>query len=469
MLKQIESIKKKRESVPISEKASFKQSVSKILFYKTEKGNYGVDIISTCSRPYYFARLTGPALVATQRMRHYNYSLGKPIEFEDVVYRGGDSSLQYLGSTPSMSTEKQVLRSSTLEFFPVHHAGTYFLEILHVVCNSTDTSLVEDCLPDSLDALTLNKAFQIELGVSTKNTTDAISWMREKKSATLEKAISTRIQTKNSSTCDTCRNDWFDNYNLRLPKLVRHPEGPRCMVCLIGASHSRHMALAMNEAFLVRQPSCHAVHFDIKFPQEYDNSRNNVSTLIETHKCTDVIVAMGQWALSWKNGKKFQSREDFKRHMINVVDSFSHHFPETRLTLRSLHYHPLSNIILSCKPSDWRSPMLTDAYNEILMQIAESHEAFRANDRLSFVDTSVVVRPVWDTPDDWSHYSPKVGVEEAIFLLNQIWDPSEKVARLLQENTPSSKAPGLGVQNMSLSLIGSLCVLMYLVLGRKAR
>ena len=492
MVKPIESIKKPIKTVvQISEKASFQQSIFQISFFETEPGKYGLDIVSTCSRPYYFARLSGPSLIATQRMRHYNYSTSAPLvmmELDDVIYRHGDSSLQYLddNTAPAMMMMKHVQRLSTLEFFSVHHAGTYFLEILHIACNATDESLVSDCLPNTVETLTLNAPFQIELkalptttttttttqeNTTTTTTTGVMRWTREKESKVLDRAITTRIQNTNSSSCNTCSNDWFNNYTLHLPHLVDHPpDDPHCTVCLIGASHSRHMALAMNVAFQERQPACHAVHFDIKFPQEYDNLQNNVTKRMEHQKCTDVIVAMGQWALSWKNGKNFQSRKDFQRHMVRVVDSFHRHFPETRFTLRSLHYHPLSNIILSCKPTDWRSPMLTDAYNEVLMQIADHHEAFRRdnNSLFRFVDTSEMVRPVWDTPDDWSHYSPKVGVEEAIFLLNQIWDPSP---RQLSQEEHTRDEPQLDVQHesRSLSIIGSLCVLLYLMLGRKSR
>ena len=408
-------------TIPLSTNAAFHHSVSKIEWFETEKGYYGLNIFSTCPRPYYFARLTGPSLVATQRMMHYNYSQGERRKFEDVIYREGANSMQYLRSVSFSLIEKNTMLLSVLEFFPVHHAGFYFLEVLHISCNSTDESLVTDCLPNSLDFLTLNEAFHIELGASSKKLSSPIRWIRQKDKLTLKKGITTRIQLGNASHS----NIWFDKYNMTILDLVQYPHGNNCSICLIGASHSRKMKQAMNMLFETKQRSCHAFHFDVKFPQSYMKSVSKINGKIKKHKCTDVIVAIGQWALSWKNGNHFQSSQDFKRHMNNIVDSFIVNHPDRRLTLRTLHYHPLSDIILTCKPTDWRSPMLVDTYNEIIMQIEESHPGFQASNNLNLIDTSEVVRPIWDTPDDWSHYGMKAGIPEAIYLLNHIWSPKE--------------------------------------------
>ena len=453
---------KRIQVIPVSQKASFHQSALEIEWVETEQGQYRLNILSTCARPYYFARLTGPSLVAMKRTRHYQYSNGKRLPFENVVYREGDSSIQYLEIPSSTEQHRQV--SSVIEFFPIQLSGTYFLEILQLACNSSDESLVTTCLPKSLDSLTLNEAFSIELASSANNMTGAISWVHEDEAITLDKGIKTRIQPGNSSECSTCSNEWFQPYNLSWPELVQHPTESNCVVCLVGASHSRHMSQAMNEAFRVKQPSCRAIHFDIKFPQEYVSLKNNVSAHIGSHKCTDVIVAMGQWALSWKNGKNFQSREDFKRHMVNMVDSFDVTYPDTRLTLRSLHYHPLSNIILECTPTDWRSPMMTDAYNEVLIQIAESHQAFKSSERFRYVDTSEVVRPVWDTPDDWSHYNMKVGIPEAIYLLNHIWTPRQRIQHLNESVTLGSSNYE---NNLAFSVVGMSLALFYLARRHK--
>ena len=453
---------KRKHVIPISHKASFHQSALEIEWVETEQASYNLNILSTCPNPYYFARLSGPSLVAMKRMRHYQYSNGKRSPFENVAYREGENSIQYLGRTSSTGQHRQTL--TVIEFFPVLHSGTYFLEILQLACNSTDESLVTNCLPNSLESLTLNEAYSIEHAATLNNMTGAISWVHEDESMALSEGIKTRIQPGNSSECNTCSNDWFQPYNVSWPELEQHPAGSNCVVCLVGASHSRHMSQAMNEAFRVKQPSCRAIHFDIKFPQEYVSIKNNVSTLIGSHKCTDVIVAMGQWALSWKNGKNFQSREDFKRHMVNMVDSFDVTYPNTRLTLRSLHYHPLSNIILQCSPTDWRSPMMTDAYNEMLTQIAESHQAFKATERFLYVDTSEVVRPVWDTPDDWSHYSMKVGIPEAIYLLNHIWAPRERIHLV---NDSVTLGNSIHENNLAFSVVGISLALFYLARRRK--
>jgi len=460
---------KGNQTIPLSKHSAFHQSVSRIEWFEAKIGHYGLNIVSTCSRPYYMARLTGSSLVATQRMMHYNLLEGEPHKVKDAIYRERGNSMQYLGSTPSPTIANQATGTllSVLEFFPIHHAGIYNLEILHISCNSTDKSLVTDCLPNSLGLITLNEAFSIELGASNNNVSSRIGWVRQKSNLTLDESITTRMQIGNTSECDTCSNSWFDKYNITLPDLVQNPDGTNCTICLVGASHSRHMAQAMNTAFQMKQPSCRAIHFDIKFPQDFVNPNFNVNGNITKHKCTDVIVAMGQWALSWKNGDQFQSQHDFKRHMTNVVDSFLADHPDKRLTLRSLHYHPLSKIILDCKPTDWRSPMLTDTYNDMLMQIAESHPAFHMGSKLCFVDTSEVVRPVWDTPDDWSHYGMKAGVPEAIFLLNQIWTPNEEVnvKIYLIDDVLCGHAPC----SQLMSAIGILLFLIFLVVRKNSR
>ena len=121
---------KRIQVIPVSQKASFHQSALEIEWVETEQGHYRLNILSTCARPYYFARLTGPSLVAMKRTRHYQYSNGKRLPFENVVYREGDSSIQYLEIPSSTEQHRQV--SSVIEFFPIQLSGTYFLEILQI-------------------------------------------------------------------------------------------------------------------------------------------------------------------------------------------------------------------------------------------------------------------------------------------------------------------------------------------------
>jgi len=441
--------------IQVSNKAIFHQSVLHVEWFEVKEGHYGLNIVSTCPRPYYLARLSGPSLVATQHMMHYNYSQGNPLpKVRDVIYREGGNSVQFLeSSSPSLFDEYTTLLS-VLEFFPVQYRGIYFLEILHLTCNSSDESLITDCVPNSRDLITMNEEFRIELGPSSNNVPTTIGWIHENihNNLTLDGGIRTRMQSQENEICSTCDNSWFENYAMRLPDLVQRPIGNNCVICLVGDSHSRFMKEAMDELFVMKQLPCNVLHFDVKFPQNYFD----IDFKISDEKCEDVIVALGQWPLSFKNGDQFQSQQDYKGNMTKIADSFLAKHPDKKLIFRSIHYIPLNRMRLSCPPTDWRSPVLVDMYNEILRQVVESYSAFP---KLRFVDTSEVIRPIWDTAEDWCHYGSKIGVPEAAFLLNHIWSPHEQL------NFPKDLSPDVMLPLYPSNRVTSLfCFLMvYLV------
>jgi hypothetical protein len=81
--------------------------------------------------------------------------------------------------------------------------------------------------------------------------------------------------------------------------------------------------------------------------------------------------------------------------------------------VRSEHENPLGNIISSCPPRDWRNPEVVRIYNEILAELCRDL-------RIPFLDTTSIISPLWDTADDWCHYTNQVGLEEATYLAHSL-------------------------------------------------
>eukprot|EP00531_Pseudo-nitzschia_arenysensis_P003589 CAMPEP_0116155362 /NCGR_PEP_ID=MMETSP0329-20121206/22268_1 /TAXON_ID=697910 /ORGANISM="Pseudo-nitzschia arenysensis, Strain B593" /LENGTH=112 /DNA_ID=CAMNT_0003652393 /DNA_START=191 /DNA_END=529 /DNA_ORIENTATION=- len=97
-------------------------------------------------------------------------------------------------------------------------------------------------------------------------------------------------------------------------------------------------------------------------------------------------------------------------------------FPLQQILLRSAHPNGFKWQISRCPPGDIRSPPNAKLASGILREIAESYSDADDNEDpiVNFLGTGFVTDPVWDSPEDWSHYNLEEGSVEAKFILSEI-------------------------------------------------
>ena len=92
-------------------------------------------------------------------------------------------------------------------------------------------------------------------------------------------------------------------------------------------------------------------------------------------------------------------------------------------------------------------PYFVDIYNDKLKNLTFYHPAFReAKNR--YIDTNQILDPVWDTPEDFNHYSEKVGRPEAIYLLNKMFGSDESAKLITKIGNTSSFPSGKAYHNL---------------------
>ena len=107
---------------------------------------------------------------------------------------------------------------------------------------------------------------------------------------------------------------------------------------------------------------------------------------------------------------------DYKNQMLKALDiihSVTRH-ANIELFLRSIHYNSMKVEITGCPPKDWRSIPVINWYNKILKNITENTAG------LTYLDTSSIIGPVWDSAEDYSHYENDAGKAETLYILREV-------------------------------------------------
>lgn len=105
--------------------------------------------------------------------------------------------------------------------------------------------------------------------------------------------------------------------------------------------------------------------------------------------------------------------------------------------------------INACPPVDFRTPLNAKKANTFLEEIAkefgEEDKTTQQNQTnkteilppipVSFLDTSLIIDPVWDTAEDWSHLNGHEGTQEIRYILEDILEGERK--RRSQTHTAS--------------------------------
>jgi len=208
-------------------------------------------------------------------------------------------------------------------------------------------------------------------------------------------------------------------------------------VCFVGASHSRVLnnkcqsllqrthKKADKTGVLASELEC-SFH-EVKFP----NNLTNEWIVSHLQHCTHAVVGLFQWPFSYAQ-EQFDvwSFAHWKTQMMGFVkrlETFARKNDTLlrRILLRSAHPNGLKWQISKCPPGDFRSLPNARAATMILHEIANheianSEEAKNQPMVTSFVDTDFITNPVWDSPEDWSHYNLEAGSVEIKFLLSTI-------------------------------------------------
>lgn len=182
-------------------------------------------------------------------------------------------------------------------------------------------------------------------------------------------------------------------------------------VCLVGKSHSVHIAYSLQQLHLGRW------FFLIpkKFPEDITND-----FFVQSHQkygCTSFVIGIGQWPASWVPDipYSFLRYRDGMARIIRTVASANSEIHNTtfRYFFRSMHYLPIGDTVSSCPPTDWRSPPVIDAYNYLVQNLillpSNKNNTF-------FLDTEFISNPMWDIAYDWCHLPRQVADVEALYI-----------------------------------------------------
>lgn len=384
-----------------------------------------ITIKSSCSRPYFMVRLSGPALVPMQRVHHFafNNATLAATEIAGGRYAPEGWGVQYLlGSNNSdveNSDDAHRFTLSVITMAPVPITGVYFIEILHLACHSTVDTIENDCLPRSLDAMQLNRHFAMLLHGAPPPYGYWYTQDRPGVVLTETRYQSTGRSSSNCSDrhCDLAplekfhfRNHFNDSWTALTSKRF----------CFLGDSHSFILA-----HYLAKADSLTTILIPCLYPADYNYTA--MSARINDNKCDSLIVAIGQWPLSFQymhkynTSRKFSSPDRFLMRMRAIAHHLFHHHSNVSVAFRSIHYGALTTDKTHCPPLDFRTPMLVDAYNEQLRILAETHPAFQQpGGAFQFIDTSLITRAVWDSARDYSHYDERVTLAEGRFIIQCI-------------------------------------------------
>eukprot|EP00531_Pseudo-nitzschia_arenysensis_P018013 CAMPEP_0116142534 /NCGR_PEP_ID=MMETSP0329-20121206/14961_1 /TAXON_ID=697910 /ORGANISM="Pseudo-nitzschia arenysensis, Strain B593" /LENGTH=582 /DNA_ID=CAMNT_0003637779 /DNA_START=16 /DNA_END=1764 /DNA_ORIENTATION=- len=232
------------------------------------------------------------------------------------------------------------------------------------------------------------------------------------------------------------------------------PNASKTHVCFVGASHSKEFKNGCHEVLektldLAKEENLttslvdnfYCTNIDIRYPANigfyvFDGSERATEGVSEANlhnlellQCTHVVVGMFQWYFSFvpiidstesKNPKNHFSFDEWKDGMSRAVKvlgqrSSSSSSSIRRVYLRSAHPNGFSARQITCQ--DFRTVYNSKIATEILREIADEHE-------VSFMDTSFLMDAIWDTAQDWNHYTHQFRFTESQLVLSQIINES---------------------------------------------
>ncbi len=197
--------------------------------------------------------------------------------------------------------------------------------------------------------------------------------------------------------------------NTLLEKLIDRGSDIKDKICLVGLSHSRHL----KDSLSVNRLDHHFKWVPQKFPSTLTTKFFEQN--YHTHNCTKFVIGVGQWPASYfAPGGVPYSFKRWRDEMTKVVtnEEIFKIDGKIKLFLRSIHHNPLKDMVGKCPPTDWRSPTVIDSYNFIIEELVSKLN----NSRVSYLDTTFITKPLWDSSHDWCHLSRKVSSVESLYI-----------------------------------------------------
>jgi len=323
--------------------------------------------------------------------------------------------------------------------------GTYNLEILQLSCRENAEELRTHCIPDTLDRITLNNPFQMEI-VRVPNVTtghwrnDDYYKLLQMQDTTFQSSLPTCDKVATRFQLDplcvhprgNCDLSWFDNFSFVAEHNDYFGASERLSnrtLCFVGDSHSRRIVISLKNLFTNITLKSHHVY--LEYPSAWDSDAHPSRLL--TLGCTDVVIAVGLWSLSVHTRGFPTPPHIWKENIFNMISSIvaanKTSSNTMNIILRKIHPIPLGYRRTTCPATEWHTPIYLDAYNQQLLElILENKET-----KIQLLDTYDLVGSVWDTSSDWNHFDTKVQTPETLHILNEIskipLDPPVEVAQ----------------------------------------
>ena len=426
--------------IPINSNATLANDIESILHFSSET-LFEVQLrpsATRCPRPYLMGRLSGPALI----MVDWEW---KPQEEEEEEEEGA-----------------RVL----VGHYSVPLPGKYFIEIIAIHCDdflrgipehdkrsdgenvptTADNSIPQEwtynfkdvCVEDPWRHRITEDGISIAVDHRQVKSPESILplgfWRHQKNIeedphvTSPSKPIYTRFQPQNCRSQDApsyCAEptnlDWYQDYyldrrfssiqNLSVQSLWQ--KEPVSM-CFVGFSHSRRMVQAMQRLAIsnTQQTNITVSWGKAKYPE--DVTVEFAKGLMETYNCQKIVIGVGQWPASYDRRRPTLVDEYYREvkgmlERLRVILS-----SEVQIFARSIHRSAFGDFITGCPPQDWRTPPVMDAYNAAIAKAC--HDMGGSEKNVSFIDTTPMLAPIWDTAIDWNHLNDNAAAEEALFI-----------------------------------------------------
>jgi len=211
-------------------------------------------------------------------------------------------------------------------------------------------------------------------------------------------------------------------------------------VCFLGASHSRELTSMCNvilkttreiaERQNLESPlldGFYCRHIDVKYPV-FEWAKGGEIVNVGRFGCTHVVVGLFQWYFSYENRRRPNlTFSEWKSGMTETVQLFQSLDQSSirKVWLRSAHPNGFTKKHWRHPPLDFRTPVNSKLATQIMQEIVNELETTSKNESkrlpsISLMDTDVVMDPVWENAQDWSHYKGQFAEAETKFILSAI-------------------------------------------------
>jgi hypothetical protein len=180
-------------------------------------------------------------------------------------------------------------------------------------------------------------------------------------------------------------------------------------LCIIGASHARHLK---DQAKTLALKDVLVVHILSQFPNTFDIE------WLSTFECSYALIGYGQWPLgATLKGAFPYSMVQYEEEVRHVMTQIKQSNTTTQVFFNSMNYNSLGAMYTSCPPIDHRYPPIVDMVNAIMLRLA-------AEFQLEYIDLNHIIGPLWDAALDWGHPGPKIFIAEARYVFHTMFSYS---------------------------------------------